>query len=178
VNIIGELKRYFRDKTWSVRVPRSLQELHMAVNVAREELSHQLAASPTVAQVAAHIGVSEEDVLEAMEAGSSYRVDPLGIGGVDDERTRDLPMTDSSFERVLDRHRLSAALPRLDGRERMILKGLYFDGRTQAGRGRGPRHQPDAGVPLVGPCYHQTPTMRHPYLVSSCCASQRASWTA
>jgi RNA polymerase sigma-B factor len=131
VNIVGELKRYFRDKTWSVRVPRSLQELHMAVNVAREELSHQLAASPTVAQVASRIGVSEEDVLEAMEAGSSYRADPLDIGGVDDERTRDVPMVDPSFERVLDRHRLSAALPRLDGRERMILKGLYFDGRTQ-----------------------------------------------
>jgi RNA polymerase sigma-B factor len=131
-SIVGELKRYFRDKTWSVRVPRSLQELHMAVNAAREELGHELGGSPTVAQVAQRLGVGEEDVLEAMEAGSSYRADSLEVGEGDGERAREIPVVDPSFERVLDRQRLRAALPRLNQQERQILKALYLDSRTQA----------------------------------------------
>lgn len=130
-NILGELKRYFRDKTWAMRVPRPLQELHLAAKEARDQLSQTLQTSPTVAQVAAHLGVSEEDVLESMEAGSTYRIEALDVAGQDESRTREIPVTDASFDRVLDRERLRSALPRLDGVERVILKGLYFEGRTQ-----------------------------------------------
>jgi RNA polymerase sigma-B factor len=130
-SILGELKRYFRDKTWAMRVPRSLQELHLAAKEARDELGQALGTSPTVAQVAAHLGVSEEEVLEAMEAGSIYQVEPLEAAGPDDERGREVPVVDPAFDVALDRERLRTALPRLDHRERVILKGLYFDGQTQ-----------------------------------------------
>ena len=130
-NILGELKRYFRDKTWAMRVPRPLQELHLAAKEARDQLGQTLGCSPTVAQVAEHLGVSEEDVLESMEAGSTYRIETLEVAGQEDGRTREIPVTDASLEQVLDRERLRAALPRLDRTERTILKGLYFEGRTQ-----------------------------------------------
>lgn len=130
-NILGELKRYFRDKTWAMRVPRPLQELHLAAKDARDQLGQTLGTSPTVAQVAEHLGVSEEDVLESMEAGSTYRVEALDVAGQDEGRTREVPVTDTALDQVLDRERLRAALPRLDRTERIILKGLYFEGRTQ-----------------------------------------------
>jgi RNA polymerase sigma factor (sigma-70 family) len=127
-SVLGELKRYFRDRTWSMRVPRSLQERHMVVASAREELGHRLGESPTVLQVAEHVGISEEEVLEAIEAGSSYRAESLDVGPLDDDRARDIPMVDGSLDLVLDRQRLRAALPRLDHRELVILKGIYLDG--------------------------------------------------
>jgi RNA polymerase sigma-B factor len=130
-SIVGELKRYFRDRSWSMRVPRSLQELHLVVGGAREELNHQLGHAPTTEQIAGHLGAREEDVVRAMEAGSNYRVESLDVAPMDDERAREIPMIDESFDLVLDRQRLRAVLPRLDHRELTILKGLYFDGRTQ-----------------------------------------------
>lgn len=130
-NILGELKRYFRDKTWAMRIPRPLQELHLAAREARDHLSQTLGTSPTVAQVAAHLGVGEEDVLESMEAGRNYRAEALEVAGHEEGRTREVPVTDASLDQVLDRERLRAALPRLDRTERIILKGVYFDGRTQ-----------------------------------------------
>jgi len=65
--IIGEIKRHFRDRTWSVRVPRRLQELRLAITEANSTLTHSLGRSPTVADVAGHLGISEEDVLEGLE---------------------------------------------------------------------------------------------------------------
>ncbi len=67
VSIVGELKRHFRDKTWMLRVPRSTQELYLSVEEAREELGHQLGTPPTVAQIAVHLGVGEEAILEAIK---------------------------------------------------------------------------------------------------------------
>ena len=75
VSIVGELKRHFRDKTWMLRVPRSTQELYLAIKEAREELGHQLGRVPTRGQIATHLAVNEESVLEAMEAGGTYWTD-------------------------------------------------------------------------------------------------------
>lgn len=129
--VLGELKRHFRDRAWALRVPRSLQELYLSIKDVREELGHRLGASPTVAQVAAELEVSEDDVLEAMEAGSSFVSDSLEIRGPGDERTNDVAVVDPSFDRVLDRERLRRALPTLEPRERLVLKRLFFDGCTQ-----------------------------------------------
>jgi RNA polymerase sigma-B factor len=131
VSILGELKRHFRDKTWMLRVPRSTQEIYLSIKDAREELGHELGASPTVAQIAARLGVGEEAVLEAIEAGGSYWTASLDSRGPDGERTIDIPVNDAAFDEVLDRQRLQVLLPRLDERERIILKRLYFDGYTQ-----------------------------------------------
>jgi RNA polymerase sigma-B factor len=131
VSILGELKRHFRDKTWMLRVPRSTQELYLSIKNAREELGHRLGASPTVPEIAAHMGVGVDDVLEAMEAGSTYWPDSLDVRGPDGERTVDIPVIDESLSRAVDRQELRALLPRLDDRERLVLKRIYFDGETQ-----------------------------------------------
>ncbi len=131
VSILGELKRHFRDKTWMLRVPRSTQELYLSIKDAREELGHRLGASPTVSEIAAHMGVGVDDVLEAMEAGGTYWPDSLDVCGSDGERTVDIPVVDDSFNRAVDRQQLLVLMPRLDERERVILKRIYFDGETQ-----------------------------------------------
>jgi RNA polymerase sigma-B factor len=131
VSILGELKRHFRDKTWMLRVPRSTQELYLSIKEAREELGHQLGTPPTVRQIASRLEVSDEAILEAMEAGGSYWTASLDVRGPDGERSIDIPVTDGALDRVLDRQRLRVLLPRLDEREQLILKRLYFDGYTQ-----------------------------------------------
>src|SRR3954470_566745 len=73
VTVEGELKRHFRDKTWSVRVPRRPQELHLRLGNVINDLSQRLSRPPRIPEVAAELGVAEEEVLEAMEVGGAYR---------------------------------------------------------------------------------------------------------
>ncbi len=75
--IIGEIKRHFRDRTWSVRVPRRLQELRLSITEANATLTHTLGRSPTVADIAVHLGVTEEDVLEGLEGARAYNATSL-----------------------------------------------------------------------------------------------------
>ncbi len=90
--IIGEIKRYFRDKGWAVKVPRRLQELNLAVNRAIEKLNVKLGHSPTVAELAEHLGASEEDVLEAQELGQAYNLLSLDteLNGDGDKKSQTL----------------------------------------------------------------------------------------
>ena len=129
--ILGELKRHFRDKTWMMRVPRPLQEAYLAVKDAREALTHELSASPTIAQVAERLRISEERVLEAMEAGDNYWPESLDAGFAEDEPGRDVPVIDEGFDRALEHHELGNLLPRLAPRERLLLERLYIHGWTQ-----------------------------------------------
>ena len=75
--IVGELKRHFRDKGWAVRVPRRVQELHLRLSPVVAGLGQELGRSPTIAEIARHAGASEEEVLEAIEAGHAYRTTSL-----------------------------------------------------------------------------------------------------
>src|SRR5215471_5393765 len=85
-NIIGEIKRHFRDKGWAVRVPRGLQELNVQLSKLIEELTVQLGRSPTVAELSEASGAEEEEVLEALESGRAYTSLSLSAGpGMDDE---------------------------------------------------------------------------------------------
>ena len=84
-NIIGEIKRHFRDKGWSVRVPRGLQELNVQVSKLIEQLTVQLGRSPTIPELAKAAGVEEEQVLEALESGRAYSSVSLSTGGGSDE---------------------------------------------------------------------------------------------
>lgn len=83
--ILGEIKRHFRDKGWSVRVPRRLQELSSKVNQATDELTKELQRTPSTEEVASKLGVTVEEVLEAMESSSAYSSVPLESGGSDDD---------------------------------------------------------------------------------------------
>src|ERR1700722_3974953 len=83
--ILGELKRHFRDKGWAIRAPRRLQELYLQLNHSVASLSQELGRSPTIAELAADTGAPEEHVLEALEAGRSYRSTSLDSAGPDEE---------------------------------------------------------------------------------------------
>ena len=89
--IMGEIKRHFRDKGWSVRVPRRLQELSSKVNQATDELTNQLQHTPSVEEIAEHLGTSVEEVLEAMESSSAYSSVPLEGGGSSDDEEAPWP---------------------------------------------------------------------------------------
>jgi RNA polymerase sigma-B factor len=131
VSILGELKRHFRDKTWMLRVPRSAQELYLTVKAAREELGHELGRSPTISEIAVHLGASEEAVLEAMEAGETYWPRSLDIRGDGGERIIDPPQEDAGLDLTIEREQLRSVLPHLDRREHLIFKRIFFDGETQ-----------------------------------------------
>lgn len=135
--IIGEIKRYIRDKTWSVHVPRRIKELGPKINRAVDELSAQLQSSPTIHQIASHLNVSEEDVLETMEMSNSYRAlsadRPVEIGS--DGSTISIfdivGDSEDGYEQVDTYILLERLLPILDEREQRILKYLFFDQLSQ-----------------------------------------------
>src|SRR5919198_5959742 len=84
-NIIGEIKRHFRDKGWSVRVPRGLQELNVQLSRLVQELTVQLGRSPTIPELAKAAGAEEEEVLEALESGRAYSSLSLSSGGAQED---------------------------------------------------------------------------------------------
>ena len=137
-NIIGEIKRHFRDRGWAVRVPRGLQELNIQLSRLLEELTVQLGRSPTIAELAKGAGVSEEEVLEALESGRAYTSLSLSVGsaGHDDEGELDplesLGTEEHQYEVSEDRAVLAPGFRVLDERERKILHLRFFEGLTQS----------------------------------------------
>jgi RNA polymerase sigma-B factor len=137
-NIIGEIKRHFRDKGWSVRVPRGLQELNVRLSHIIEEQTVQLERSPTIAELAKAAGVEEEEVLEALESGQAYATlslsAPAGGGedGSDLDPLESLGEIEHEYEVSEDRAVLAPGLRALDDRERRILHLRFFEGLTQS----------------------------------------------
>jgi RNA polymerase sigma-B factor len=134
-NMIGEIKRHFRDKGWSVRVPRRLQELRQALNAAAEELGQQFGRSPTIAELADRIGCTQEDVLEGLESANAYNTVSLDAGTDDDDAPAILDvlgMDDDALEGVEYRESLRPLLAALPPRERTILVLRFFRGMTQS----------------------------------------------
>jgi RNA polymerase sigma-B factor len=135
-NIIGEIKRHFRDKGWSVRVPRGLQELNVQISKLIEQLTVQLGRSPTIPELAEAAGVEEEAVLEALESGRAYSSVSLSTGASDEEGELDplesLGSEDHEFEISEDRAVLAPGFKVLDARERKILHLRFFSGLTQS----------------------------------------------
>ncbi|HLX32530.1 MAG TPA: SigB/SigF/SigG family RNA polymerase sigma factor [Gaiellaceae bacterium] len=136
-NIIGEIKRHFRDKGWAVRVPRGLQELNVRLSRLMEQLTVQLSRSPTIPELAKAAGVEEEEVLEALESGRAYTSLSLsvGSGGGDDDDLdplESLGTEEHQYEVSEDRAVLAPGFKALDERERMILQLRFFEGLTQS----------------------------------------------
>ena len=136
-NIIGEIKRHFRDKGWAVRVPRGLQELNVQLSKLMEQLTVQLGRSPTIPELAKAAGVEEEQVLEAIESGRAYTSLSLSVGGgggEDDDLDplESLGTEEHGYEVSEDRAVLAPGFKSLDPRERMILQLRFFDGLTQS----------------------------------------------
>ena len=133
--VLGEIKRHFRDKGWAVRVPRQLQELRLALTKATGELTQSLQRAPTVHELATHLGVGDDEVLQGLECGRAYNaqsIDPL-LDPDDDE----VPLAavvgsvDPAMERVEDRHALRPLMRTLPDRERRMIEMRFFRNMTQ-----------------------------------------------
>jgi RNA polymerase sigma-B factor len=133
--IVGELKRHFRDKGWAIRAPRRMQELYLRLGKVVATLGQELGRSPTIAELATEVKVSEEEVLEALEAGQAYRSTSLDAPTGNEEgetlATR-IGGEDPSLEDAESRATLSPLLAQLPPRERLILHMRFFDGLTQS----------------------------------------------
>ena len=135
--IMGEIKRHFRDKGWSVRVPRRLQELSAKVNQITDELTTELQRSPSIEEIAKKLGVSVDEVLEAMESSGAYSSVPLEGGGssvdgdeapsiIDQYITEDEALAGSD-----DRIVLEDAIADFSPREQEIIRMRFVEGLTQ-----------------------------------------------
>ncbi len=133
--IVGELKRHFRDKGWAVRVPRRVQELHLRLGAVVSTLSQELGRSPTIPEIAHAAKVSEEEVVEAIEAGHAYRFTSLDApSGSEDEGSLSNQLGEEDQGLIDSEHRvaLSPLIARFPPRERMILHLRFFEGLTQS----------------------------------------------
>lgn len=133
--IIGEIKRYFRDKGWAIRVPRRLQELRMAISKATADLSQDLGRSPTPREIADHIGRDVEDVLEGLESANAYSTVSLDAGDDSDSPTSlldNLGVDDEALAHVEVRESIKPLIELLPQRERRILLLRFFKGMTQS----------------------------------------------
>jgi RNA polymerase sigma-B factor len=133
--IMGEIKRYFRDKGWAVKVPRALQDLNVRLNKVIEQLTVELKRSPTIADLAKACGVSDEEVVEALESGRAYNSLSIFSGSSDEEDTFELldylGQDEDAYELVEQRRYLAPAMSQLNERERLIIHLRFFEGMTQ-----------------------------------------------
>jgi RNA polymerase sigma-B factor len=135
--ILGEIKRHFRDRTWAVRVPRGLQEMSARVDRAVAELAENMHRQPSVAEIAVQLGADEEEVLEALQAGTAYRsVSFETPRGGDDDETATLAdavgVDEPGFDRAERRATLATLLAAISPRERDVLRLRFEEDLTQA----------------------------------------------
>jgi Sigma-70, region 4/Sigma-70 region 3 len=149
--ILGEIKRHFRDRTWAVHVPRDLQELSLRVDRAVGELAEGLHRQSSVAEIAAAVGVDDEDVLEALQAGGAYRARSFDapVGGADEDVVtlgEWIGVDEHGFDRAEDRATLAALLAMVTPREREVLRRRFEQDMTQSEIGAVIGGQPDASL--------------------------------
>jgi RNA polymerase sigma-B factor len=137
--ILGELRRHFRDRTWSVRVPRELQELALRVDKTVAALSSQAGKAPTVGEIATALDCSEEQVLDALQAAGAYRAGSLDAprSGAGEEPTGEsladaIGAEEGGFERAEERATLGPMLTHISERERLVLTLRFGEDLTQA----------------------------------------------
>jgi RNA polymerase sigma-B factor len=131
--ITGEVRRHFRDRTWSMRVPRRLKDLQSSINGAVGPLSQQLGRAPRPSEIAARLGISTEEVVEGLDAQQAYRSTSLDelVSGADTTLTDTLGFADAELEKVEYRQTLAPLLDELPERERTILVLRFFGNMTQ-----------------------------------------------
>ena len=134
--IMGEVRRHFRDHGWSVKVPRRLKELNSQLKKAREELSHQLGRAPTASEVAAHLGIDRDEVVQGQIASSAYTtLSSDAPAGANDDDGRSVINTigdlDANLDKVLDVATVRPLLTALPEREQTVLRLRFFENMTQ-----------------------------------------------
>jgi len=131
----GEIKRYFRDRTWALRVPRRLQELRLAISAANSDLTQTLGRLPTVADIAARLAITEEHVLEGIDGARAYTTTSLSTPVGSDGRTElgdTLGANDHEYDLVDARAALGPAMALLDRRDQTILVLRFYGNLSQA----------------------------------------------
>lgn len=135
--IIGEIKKYFRDKGWTIRVPRRIQELSKKINNATTQLAQELQRSPTVVDIADYLGVTPEEVLESMEASKVYAPQSLDVvygSGSEDKEVNLADIIgedDVTFEEIENSDFIRHAMEKLNDVEKTIIIDRYFHKKTQ-----------------------------------------------
>jgi RNA polymerase sigma-B factor len=134
--IMGEVRRHFRDNSWSVKVPRRLKELHLRLGAATAELSQRLGRAPTPSELAADLEMDREEIVEGLIAGSSYNT--LSIDGGSSSGTEEAPAIadtlgdlDANLDQIENRETLRPLLASLPERERTVLLLRFFESMTQ-----------------------------------------------
>ncbi|GAA2920431.1 RNA polymerase sigma factor SigF [Kitasatospora cinereorecta] len=138
--IVGEIKRFFRDTTWAVHVPRRLQELRVDLAKARDELSTRLDRDPTAKELADYLDLSEDEVIEGIIASNGYTAGSLDLPTDTGEKPGTASRTfadilgepDSAMETVENLHALAPLLGELDDRERRIIEMRFGQEMTQS----------------------------------------------
>ncbi|MGE2816901.1 RNA polymerase sigma factor SigF [Mycobacterium heidelbergense] len=134
--IMGEVRRHFRDNSWSVKVPRRLKELHLRLGTATADLSQRLGRAPTATELAGELGMDRDEVIEGLVAGSSYNTLSIDSGGgSDDDDARAIADTlgdvDTGLDQIENRESLRPLLEALPERERTVLVLRFFESMTQ-----------------------------------------------
>lgn len=135
--IIGEIKKYFRDKGWSIRVPRRIQELSKRINVTKNTLQQTLQRTPTVKDIADYLNCTEEEIIEAMEASQVYTPRSLDLTYDNDGEDKDIQLLDligefdKSFDDIENKDFLNKAMEKLNEVEKKVLKDRFFKNKTQ-----------------------------------------------
>jgi RNA polymerase sigma-B factor len=130
--VMGELRRHFRDRTWSVGVPRRLKELHVSLGRAVEQLNHTLGRQPTVEELAVELRVTPDEILEALDASAAYRTAPIVRPEDDSDREPAvLGEEDGELAQVDSRMAVRRLLGTLAPRERTIVYLRFFGSLTQ-----------------------------------------------
>ncbi len=133
--IAGEVRRHFRDNGWAVKVPRRIKDLHQQLSVATQELARQLHRSPNATEIAEHLGVDRELVVDAMIAGSNYSVLSMDVPREERDEHRSIldtmGATDARLDKVLSVQTVRPLIAALPERERTVIKMRFFDEMTQ-----------------------------------------------
>jgi len=136
--IIGEIKKYFRDKVWTLRVPRRIQELSKKINEAKLVLEQENKKYPKVKDIAQYLECTEEEVLEAMEASYGYQPISLDSSSNDDSEEKDITLIDkigqeeSSFGNIEQQDFINKFIETLNELEVKIFKDRFFLDKTQS----------------------------------------------
>ncbi|GAB2695710.1 hypothetical protein GCM10027089_16600 [Nocardia thraciensis] len=133
--IMGEVRRYFRDNTWAMRVPRRVKETHLRIGAAIDSLSQSLGRSPTVKEIASELEINPDEVTQAVIAGNAYQpssIDAVSVGRDTEASLLDtLGEEESQFDRVEEYVAIRPLLAGLPERERRILTMRFFESMTQ-----------------------------------------------
>jgi RNA polymerase sigma-B factor len=133
--IMGEVRRHFRDNSWSVKVPRRLKELHLQLGAATAELSQRLGRAPTPTELAELLGMDRAEVVEGLVAGSSYNTLSIDSGGSGNEDAPAIADTlgdvDATLDQIENREALRPLLESLPDRERAVVVLRFFESMTQ-----------------------------------------------